>query len=183
VGHTLDCMIERIRRLEDEFRELSRGAETHPAVVPATTPDCQAGTGLACDECACQPGDTPPDHRDTPPPSHPEPCRSTPMEDATLEEALAELSTAEDFLDHFGITYDPAVVQVNRLHILQRYHDYLANNPAPQGDDGAVRAHYRRFLELAYRDFTASDAVTEKVFAVFRKTSGTAFVPLDAVRR
>ena len=105
------------------------------------------------------------------------------MEDLSLEEALEELSTAEDFLDYFGIAYDPAVVHVNRLHILQRYHDYLANNPAPQGDDDAARAHYQRFLELAYRDFTVSDAVTEKVFAVFRKASGTAFVPLSSIQR
>ena len=45
------------------------------------------------------------------------------MEDLT--EALEDLSSAEDFLDFFGVEYDASVVQVNRLHILQRYHDYL----------------------------------------------------------
>jgi nitrogenase-stabilizing/protective protein len=105
------------------------------------------------------------------------------MEDLSLAEALEELSTAEDFLDYFGIEYDPSVVHVNRLHILQRYHDYLAHNPAPQDDESAARAHYHAFLQRAYHDFTVSDAVTEKVFAVFRKASGTAFVPLTAIQR
>jgi len=43
-----------------------------------------------------------------------------------LDEELAELSSAEDFLEFFGVEYDPSVVHVNRLHILQRFHDYLA---------------------------------------------------------
>ncbi|THF59375.1 nitrogenase-stabilizing/protective protein NifW [Pseudothauera rhizosphaerae] len=105
------------------------------------------------------------------------------MDELTLDEALEELSSAEDFLDFFGVEYDPKVVHVNRLHILQRYHDYLAHNPAPEGDEDAARAHYRAFLERAYSDFTVSDAVTEKVFAVFRKASGTAFVSIDSIQR
>ena len=32
---------------------------------------------------------------------------------------LEELSAAGEFLEDFGIDYDPATVQVNRLHILQ----------------------------------------------------------------
>ena len=44
----------------------------------------------------------------------------------TFEEDLAELSSAEEFLEYFGIDFDGRVVQVNRLHILQRFHDYLA---------------------------------------------------------
>ena len=105
------------------------------------------------------------------------------MDDLTLDEAMEELCAAEDFLDFFGVPYDAAVVHVNRLHILQRYHDYLAHNACADTDEPARCAHYRRFLELAYTDFTQSDAVTEKVFAVFRKASGTAFVPLGSIQR
>ncbi len=104
------------------------------------------------------------------------------MDEPTLDEAMDELCSAEDFLDYFGVAYEPAVVHVNRLHILQRFHNYLAHNPC-DGDDATRRAHHRRFLELAYRDFTVSDALTEKVFAVLRKASGTAFVPLGAIGR
>ncbi|AUL99852.1 nitrogen fixation protein NifW [Rhodocyclaceae bacterium] len=105
------------------------------------------------------------------------------MNDLPLQDALAELSSAEDFLQFFEIEFDPAVVEVNRLHILQRYHDYLSHNPPPVSDDRAARAHYRAFLQRAYHDFATSDALTEKVFAVFRKASGISFVPLEAVRR
>jgi nitrogenase-stabilizing/protective protein len=103
------------------------------------------------------------------------------MDELTLDEAMEELCAAEDFLDFFGVAYDASVVHVNRLHILQRFHDYLAHNPCAEAEEAARRAHYRRFLALAYTDFTQSDAVTEKVFAVFRKASGTAFVPLNAI--
>ncbi len=105
------------------------------------------------------------------------------MEDLSLDEAMEELSSAEEFLAFFGVDFDASIVQVNRLHILQRFHDYLAHNPAPEGDESSRREHFRRFLELAYTDFTHSDALTEKVFAVFRKASGTAFVPLGAIQR
>lgn len=40
-------------------------------------------------------------------------------------EELEELSSAEEFLEYFHIEFDPATVMVNRLHIMQRYHDYL----------------------------------------------------------
>lgn len=102
------------------------------------------------------------------------------MDDLTLDEALEELATAEEFLDYFGIPYERSVVEVNRLHILQRYHDYLVHNAAP--DDEAARGrHYRDFLARAYTDFVRSDALTEKVFSVLRKASGTAFVPLSSI--
>ncbi|WP_006788617.1 nitrogenase-stabilizing/protective protein NifW [Thiorhodospira sibirica] len=84
----------------------------------------------------------------------------------TLTHDLKELSTAEEFLDYFGIAYDPALVQVNRLHILQRFHDYL--NQAPIAAEQA-RTVYAERLRQAYEDFVASDARTEKVFKVFRR--------------
>ena len=105
----------------------------------------------------------------------------------TLTEALTELSSAEDFLDYFAVPYDASVVQVNRLHILQRFHNYLAKQTPnlPPGDD-AQRSIYRLWLERAYKDFETSDALTEKVFAVFQhvdKPGGgsTSFVSLDKV--
>lgn len=90
------------------------------------------------------------------------------MSDSDLELDLDELSSAEDFLEYFGIDYDAAVVHVNRLHILQRFHDYLDRLAAMPEDEDEQRALYTHWLKQAYGDFVASDAQTEKVFKVFR---------------
>ena len=86
-------------------------------------------------------------------------------EDFALD--LEELSSAEDFLDYFGIEYEPAVVHVNRLHILQRFHDYLAGVEEMPADAAKRRALHADLLARAYQDFLTSDAATEKVFRVF----------------
>lgn len=106
------------------------------------------------------------------------------MDELTLEEAMEELSSAEDFLQFFEVPFEQSVVHVNRLHILQRFHDYISHNPAAEGsDEAAVRAHYKSFLERAYNDFVVSNSVQEKVFAVFKKAAGEAFVSLDSIQR
>ena len=107
------------------------------------------------------------------------------MEQLDLQDALNELSSAEEFLDYFGIPYDAAVVQVNRLHILQRFHDYIEREPAADGDGEAQRrAHYRERLERAYQDFVVSDARTEKVFRVFHMHEPkSVFVPVSEILR
>jgi nitrogenase-stabilizing/protective protein len=99
-------------------------------------------------------------------------------EPENFEDELAELGSAEDFLNYFGIAFDATVVQVNRLHILQRYHDYLAKQEAGKTPEYAA---WRAWLLRAYEDFVASSAQQEKVFAVFRKAEGSAFVPLSSV--
>jgi len=93
---------------------------------------------------------------------------------------LEELSSAEDFLDYFRITYDPKVVQVNRLHILQRFHDYLGEvDELPDGPAARWTLHADR-LAAAYHDFVVSDARTEKVFRVFHlHEPKTANIPLS----
>ena len=102
------------------------------------------------------------------------------MTDLDLD--LEELSSAEDFLDYFGIGYDPAVVHVNRLHILQRYHDYLARAGALPEAEAARREVFTALLSRAYQDFVESDALSEKVFKVFHMHEPqTAFVPLSSI--
>lgn len=97
-----------------------------------------------------------------------------------LEEDLADLESAEDFLNYFRIPYDPAVVQVSRLHILQRAHDYLAARPAGMPLEFE---DYRGALALAYNDFLKSDALTEKVFSVHKRAAGIATIPIGAIGR
>lgn len=112
------------------------------------------------------------------------------MEDTlTLEEAMSDLVSAEDFLDYFEVPYEPSVVHVNRLHILQRFHDYLARQaPNLPPEEEQQRGIYRLWLERAYLDFVASDSLTEKVFAVFQNVPQagggmSSFVSLDKVFR
>lgn len=101
-----------------------------------------------------------------------------------LAEALAELNSAEDFLDYFGVPYEARVLQVNRLHILQRFHDYLAKQaPNLPPEPEAQHAIYRLWLERAYLDFVHSSPLAERVFRVLREApqpggGASAFVPL-----
>jgi nitrogenase-stabilizing/protective protein len=80
---------------------------------------------------------------------------------------LDELESAEDFLSYFNVAFDPAVVHVNRLHILQRFHDYMADVDEEPDSVAARFALYADLLRGAYQDFVNSDARTEKVFRVF----------------
>ncbi len=86
-----------------------------------------------------------------------------------FEEDMEELESAEDFLRYFELEYEPSVVHVNRLHILQRFNTYLtqaeSNMPA---DEDAKKIIYKNLLARAYQDFVESDAQTEKVFKVFK---------------
>ena len=94
--------------------------------------------------------------------------KETIMTDDEFDLDLEELSSAEDFLTYFEIDFDPSVVHVNRLHILQRFHDYLQQVDEMPDSGIARRALYAELLKSAYRDFVVSDAATEKVFRVFR---------------
>lgn len=91
------------------------------------------------------------------------------MNEDELDLDFDELSSAEDFLEYFDITFDAKVVQVNRLHILQRYHDYLTKFGELPVEEAAKWVVCRDLLTKAYSDFSVSDAQTEKVFAVFYK--------------
>ena len=90
------------------------------------------------------------------------------MSESEFDLDLDELSSAEDFFEYFAVDFDPAVVHVNRLHILQRFHDYVENAPSMPEDDAGRYAQYAELLAKAYDDFVDSDAQTEKVFKVFR---------------
>jgi nitrogenase-stabilizing/protective protein len=106
------------------------------------------------------------------------------MTEEDFELDLDELSSAEDFLDYFRIEYDPAVVHVNRLHILQRFHDYLEEVERMPDDANARWALHAGLLARAYQDFVGSDAQTERVFRVFHmnrpQTASVALTDLTA---
>ena len=96
---------------------------------------------------------------------------------------MEDLVSAEDFLEYFDIEFEQKVVHVNRLHILQRFHNYLTKaEPSPEDEDG-LRAHYKENLSMAYQDFVESDAQTEKVFKVFHMHGPQeTFLSIDALK-
>jgi nitrogenase-stabilizing/protective protein len=105
------------------------------------------------------------------------------MSESEFELDMDELESAEDFLDYFEIEYDQKILHVNRLHILQRFHDYIHKVEALPGEEQALRALYCDLLRKAYEDFVNSDALTEKVFKVFHMNEPqTAFVPLSDLK-
>ena len=105
------------------------------------------------------------------------------MSESELELDMDELQSAEDFLEYFSIEYDQKVVQVNRLHILQRFHDYIAQLDSLPEDEDKLRIIYRDLLLAAYEDFVRSDALTEKVFKVFHMHEPQqTFVPLGDLK-
>ena len=105
------------------------------------------------------------------------------MRNPNYEIELEELSSAEDFLEHFAISYDKSVVQVNRLHILKRFHDYLEKDPEMPVLE-ICPPYYATWLAKAYQDFVVSDARTEKVFKVFHQSAAQkkpTFISIDEI--
>jgi nitrogenase-stabilizing/protective protein len=98
-------------------------------------------------------------------------------------QALSALSAAEEFFDFLGIAYEPAVIHVNRLHILKRFNQYLrSTKPDVAGlDSEAQYAACRELLRRAYEDFVRSTPAQEKVFKVFQDADGS-HIGLDSLR-
>ena len=85
----------------------------------------------------------------------------------TVLEQLSKLSSAEDFFRYLDVAYDPAVLNVARLHILKLMGEYLRNS-SDETDETKERALYRAHLERAYLDFVNSSPIKERVFKVHK---------------
>ena len=105
------------------------------------------------------------------------------MSQSNLLATLSGLSSAEEFFTTLGVPFDEHVVHVNRLHILKRYRDYVANSGLDDttADDAALHHLHAEALSRAHSDFTASNAVEQKVFKVFQQVQGRAMIGLDAI--
>ncbi|GAB2587085.1 nitrogenase-stabilizing/protective protein NifW [Nitrincola alkalisediminis] len=102
---------------------------------------------------------------------------------AELKDEMQDLESAEDFLEFFEIDFVPTVVQVNRLHILQRFHNHIHAEHANLPDQpNALYNAYRHLLDQAYQSFIHSNAQQEKVLKVFNRAApGKGFVSLSAI--
>jgi nitrogenase-stabilizing/protective protein len=85
----------------------------------------------------------------------------------TVLEQMSKLSSAEEIFRYLDVAYDPAVLNVARLHILKRMGEYL-RNVSEEADETKVRALFRSHLERAYQDFVSSSPIKERVFKVHK---------------
>lgn len=85
----------------------------------------------------------------------------------TVLEQLSKLSSAEEFFQLLDVPYDPAVLNVARLHILRRMGEDLGRSPV-EDDEEIAYAHVRAHLEQAYKDFVHSSPLNERVFKVHK---------------
>jgi nitrogenase-stabilizing/protective protein len=101
-----------------------------------------------------------------------------------LLQQLGGLSAAEEFFALLGVDYDQAVVNVNRLHILKRFNQYMRTTASvAELDDSALRTTCKELLTRAYQDFVRSTPQQEKVFKVFQDAEGQQQVSLDKMRQ
>lgn len=104
------------------------------------------------------------------------------MTDREWEDTMHDLESAEDFFVFFGVAFDPHLVRVNRLHILQRFHDNLAMVRDMPDDPIARFAVHAEQLAAAHADFAHSTPKRERIFRVFQSLPDEpAFVPLAAL--
>ena len=105
---------------------------------------------------------------------------------------LEKLHATEEFFSYLKVDYDPALVQVSRLHILRRMGKYLAGKDFSEASEETVFSGARETLSQAYQDFVASSPIDERVFKVLQERDPSRpalpaepapkpFVPLDAL--
>ncbi len=101
----------------------------------------------------------------------------------TLAIKLTQLSSAEDFLQFFGVPHDMEVINVSRLHILKRFYQYIRQEAKlPEDNEQALYQCYRNLLIKAYGDFVKSTPAQEKVFKVFQDVDGHQHVSLQSLK-
>jgi nitrogenase-stabilizing/protective protein len=80
-----------------------------------------------------------------------------------------QLVNAEEYLDFFGLPYDPQFVNVNRLHILQKFSSFIKSidSASPDLNESEKIERYQVAFKQAYDTFTTSSPLDEKLFKVF----------------
>lgn len=82
-----------------------------------------------------------------------------------------QLSNADEYFEFFQLPYDPQIVNVNRLHILKKFSEYIqqidASSPVLSEEDKL--SQYSEALHQAYEVFLSSTGVEQKLFKVFKK--------------
>ncbi len=92
-------------------------------------------------------------------------------------DAFRRAGTAEEYFASLGITYDPRVLTVSRLHILRHFGAQAAQIDQEHAEGAGagcgagtetVLAAYRRALQSSYDAFTSAGALDHRLFKVLR---------------
>lgn len=109
-----------------------------------------------------------------------------PQPETGILEQLNKSSAAEEFFAILGVTYDPKIVNVARLHILKRMGQYLAGEDFAGLPDAVIAARCKFVLERAYEDFVSSSPLNERVFQGLKEAVAPPkpknFIPLDSLK-
>ncbi len=87
---------------------------------------------------------------------------------ATIDE-FKQLVDAEEFFKFFNLSYDLEVVNVNRLHILKKFSQYMKeiDDNSPDLSQEEKLNQYSLALQKAYQVFIDSTPHEQKLFKVF----------------
>ena len=79
------------------------------------------------------------------------------------------LVNAEEYFEFFGLSYDSQFVNVNRLHILQKFSSFIKtiDSESPDLTESEKLERYQTALQQAYNTFITSSPLDEKLFKVF----------------
>ncbi len=82
-----------------------------------------------------------------------------------------KLVDAEEFFNFFNLPYDQEIVNVNRLHILKKFSQYMAevDDHAPDLSTEERLHQYSLALQKAYDVFLESTPHEQKLFKVFNE--------------
>lgn len=86
-------------------------------------------------------------------------------------EQFNRLVDAEEYFDFFQMPYDQEVVNVNRLHILKKFSQFIKQIDENYTDlsSSDKLSKYREALEQAYQVFLDSTPHEQKLFKVFNE--------------
>lgn len=82
-----------------------------------------------------------------------------------------QLTDAEQYFEFFNLPYDQAVVNVNRLHILRKFSNFVKERAADWAElsESETLDQYRIALQQAYSLFLTSNSLEQKLFKVFKE--------------
>ncbi|MBW4518441.1 MAG: nitrogenase-stabilizing/protective protein NifW [Scytolyngbya sp. HA4215-MV1] len=84
---------------------------------------------------------------------------------------FSQLVDAEQYFEFFQLPYDPQVVNVNRLHILQKFSKLIQEHTSELAGANETEKleQYRLALQQAYDLFLTSNSLEQKLFKVFNE--------------